>query len=48
MLLLSVNFFLHVTLLIILKSHATYSNIHLDLSQEIVLVNKINVFNWAM
>lgn len=43
--LLPVNFFLHVTLLIILKND---SNIHLDLPQEIVLVNKINVFNWAV
>lgn len=40
--LLSVNFFLHVTLLTTLKND---SNIHLNLPQEIVLVNKINVFN---
>ena len=37
--------FLRLSLLIVLQDHTTYSSIHLDISQEIVLVNEISVFN---
>lgn len=37
--------FLRFSLLIVLQNPTTYSSIHLDSSQEIVLVNEISVLN---
>lgn len=46
--LVDMSVFLCLSLLIVLQTHATYSNIHLDISQEIVLANEISFLNQAV